>query len=231
MAKRIVFMPNLNSDTSDLYFEHLIDFEWVPGLAISQQQKSVMNLHAAAKTQIQVENILEVSTRSKGDLGRRLSAFNLKLGVNGLELSVEEIYQASKVFEAGGPYVDLIGLGALNAKRDPRIKESGNLIGFQFNGVRFPLADSPNFYDWLYIKALDGIPDLFEKIKKFDAFTDIAFNQSTLKPKKGGSFNSQARSICMYVTLGSRGDTQEFIKNFPGDIKGAQNKQISDTLF
>ena len=229
MAKRIVFMPNLNSDTSDLYFEHLVDFEWVPGLAISQQQKSVKNLHDAAKAQLKLENILEVSTRSKDDLGRKLSAFNLMLGFEGAKVSVEELYQASKVFEGGGPFTDLIGLGALNAKRDPRIKESGNLIGFQFNGDTFPLVDSPNFYDWLYVKALSQITDLHPEISSYQAFTDIAYNQSTIKPKRGNSFNSQARSISIWCTLSRQGTVNSFIHN--KNYLGETNKFLPGTLF
>jgi hypothetical protein len=229
LAKRIVFTPNFNADTSDLYLEHLVEFQWVPGLAMSQQQKSVKNLHAAAKSQLQVESVLEVSTRSTDDLGRRLSAFNLKLRLNGLEVSVEEIYQAAKVFENGGPFTDLIGLGALNAKRDPRIKESGNLIGFQFNGVRFPLADSPNFYDWLYVKALSENNDLHAEIRFYQAFTDIAFNQSTIKPKVGKSFNSQARSISIWSTLESQGNVQSFIQKI--DKLTDLPKFSSETLF
>lgn len=229
MAKRIVFTPNFNSDRSDLYFEHLVEFEWIPGLAISQQQKSVKNLHAAAKTHLHLENILEVSTRSTEDLGRKLSAFNLELTLDEFKVSVEEIYQASKVFEGGGPYVDLIGSGALNAKRDPRIKESGNLIGFQFKNASFPLADSPNFYDWLYVSALAENEELHAAINSFQAFTDIAFNQSTVKPKEGKSFNSQARSISIWCTMSKQGNVLRFVHNI--DELSEVKKFPPETLF
>ena len=229
LAKRIVFTPNFNADTSDMYLEHLVEFQWVPGLAKSQQQKSVKNLHDAAKAQLQLENILEVSTRSTDDLGRKLSAFNLMLIIEGAKVSVEELYQASKVFEGGGPFTDLVGLGALNAKRDPRIKESGNLIGFQFNGDTFPLADSPNFYDWLYVKALSKNKNLHEEIGSYQAFTDIAFSQSTLKPKEGKSFNSQARSISIWCTLSKQGNVNSFMQNL--DDLGKTKNLLPETLF
>ncbi len=229
MAKRIVFTPNSNANTSDLYVEHLVEFEWVPGLAISQQQKSVKNLHEAAKSELHLESILEVSTRSTDVIGRKLSAFNLTLSFEGAKVSVEEIYQASKVFEGGGPFTDLIGLGALNAKRDPRIKESGNLIGFEFEGTPFPLVDSPNFYDWLYVKAFSENHELHSEVSCFQAFTDIAFNQSTLKPKKGKSFNSQARSISIWCSLSKQGIVQSFIRNV--DDLSEVKKFIPDTLF
>ncbi len=229
LAKRIVFTPNFNESTNELFVEHLVEFEWVPGLAMSQQQKSVKNLHAAAKTQLKLDNILEVSTRSTDDLGRKLSAFNLKLVFDGAKVSVEELYQGSKVFEGGGPFTDLIGLGALNAKRDPRIKESGNLIGFEFEGTLFPLVDSPNFYDWLYVKALSENHELHSEVSCYQAFTDIAFNQSTLKPKKGKSFNSQARSISIWYTLDRRGETQDFIANITDLVE--PKRRPPETLF
>jgi hypothetical protein len=229
LAKRIVFTPNFNANTSELFVEHLVEFEWVPGLAMSQQQKSVKNLHAAAQAQLKLENILEVSTRSTDDLGRKLSAFNLMLSFEGAKVSVEELYQASKVFEGGGPFTELIGLGALNAKRDPRIKESGNLIGFQFDGASFPLADSPNFYDWLYVKALSENKHLHSEISPYQAFTDIAFNQSTLKPKKGKSFNSQARTISIWCAIAAQGSVQNFIQNV--DDMSEAKKDIRETLF
>jgi hypothetical protein len=231
LAKRIVFTPNFNANTSDLYVEHLVEFEWVPGLAMSQQQKSVKNLHNAAKSELHLESILEVSTRSTDVIGRKLSAFNLMLSFEGAKVSVEELYQASKVFEGGGPFTDLIGLGALNAKRDPRIKESGNLIAFQFEGTPFPLVDSPNFYDWLYVKALSENDELRAEVVSIQAFTDIAFNQSTLKPKKGKSFNSQARSISIWRTLASGDGIKGFLEKFPLDERLPEVVVSQETLF
>jgi hypothetical protein len=227
LAKRIVFTPNLKPNTTDLYVEHLVEFEWVPGLAMSQQQKSVKNLHEAAKSELHLESILEVSTRSTDVIGRKLSAFNLMLSFEAAKVSVEELYQASKVFEGGGPFTDLIGLGALNAKRDPRIKESGNLVGFEFEGTPFPLADSPNFYDWLYVKAFSENHELHSEVTCFQAFTDIAFNQSTLKPKRGKSFNSQARSIAIWCSLSNFGNIEQFTNNFSTTPEKTGNNQES----
>ncbi len=231
MAKRIVFTPNFKPNTTDLYVEHLVEFEWVPGLAMSQQQKSVKNLHDAAKSELDLERILEVSTRSTDVIGRKLSAFNLMLRFGEAKVSVEELYQGSKVFEGSGPFTDLIGLGALNAKRDPRIKESGNLIGFQLEGTRFPLSDSPNFYDWLYVKALSENNDLHAEVSSIQAFTDIAFNQSSLKPKNGKSFNSQARSISIWCTLASGDCIKSFLEKFPLDEQFPEVVVSQETLF
>ena len=60
MASRIVFLPTDKGDKS-LFKENLIEFEWVPGMAISQGTKSVNNLHASAKERLRVSKILEIS--------------------------------------------------------------------------------------------------------------------------------------------------------------------------
>ena len=86
MASRIIFLPNLNSN-NELFSEKLVNFEWVPGIAISQAKKSIRNLHEAAEQQIGLTNILEISTRSEVILGISLSAFNLLF--EGKNFSVE----------------------------------------------------------------------------------------------------------------------------------------------
>ena len=62
---------------------------------------------------------------------------------------MECAYQGSKVFERGGPYTDLYSVDVRTAKRDPRLKESGRLTGFLFEGFKFPLEPKTVFYDWL----------------------------------------------------------------------------------
>ena len=117
MAKRIVFLPTLASE-SLLFREVLVDFDWIPGMAISQARKSVTNLHSAILEQLGFRNVLEISTRSLSDLGIRLSAFNLQVAVNDYQTSVETVYQSSKVFKNGGPYLDLLHGPSVAAKQD-----------------------------------------------------------------------------------------------------------------
>jgi hypothetical protein len=105
MASRIIFLPNFISE-HELFQEKLVTFDWVPGIAISQAKKSIRNLHEAAGNQIGLTKILEISTRSEEILGISLSAFNLQF--ENKNFSVESAYQASKVFEKGGPYLDLL---------------------------------------------------------------------------------------------------------------------------
>ena len=202
MAKRMIFTPTALSEPN-LFNEILVDFTWVPGMAISQGQKSVSNLHTSAIRIQGINTILEISTRSLDPLGLAMSAFNLNLLQDGRKYPVEAVYQSSKVFRDGGPYLDLLSASSLDAKRDLRLKTSGDLIGFSFESQIWPISSAPNFYDYLYIRALLENERRIE-LNKFDAFSDLAFNQITIKPKMGKSFNCQARSAAIYISLTNR---------------------------
>lgn len=188
----------VNIVKQDSVIIHNIDFKWFPGYSIQQKQKSIKALHEVAiKTlKIPVDEIIEISSKSEIDLGVALSAFNLKTKTQkkGIEYSVESAFQSSKAFEKGGPFTEIMSFNSRKAKKDPRIKESGKLLYFEFYGNKFELSTGTAFYDWLYINVLLKNPLLCDKIMKYRAFTDIEFN-----PKK--SKNSQAFSIALFVSL------------------------------
>jgi hypothetical protein len=192
MAVRPIFIPK---EKSVGVFEKPIDFKWHAGMAASQKKKSIFELHEQAKKS-GANSVLEISSKSEVELGIQLSAFNLVITTrkHGKKLTVETAFQGSKVFERGGPYSDLYGLDSRAAKKDIRLKESGNLINFCFFGVDFPLVPRTYFYDWIYINALVQNESLAEEVKGFDAFSDIEFN-----PKK--SINCQAHSVALYRSL------------------------------
>ncbi len=193
MARRPVFIPDISGFP---YVQTIdIEFQWFAGFSQSQAQKSVASLHKAAK-KMEIYPILEISGKSKSALGVSLSAFDLPLGTQGSKtLSVECAYQGSKVFEDGGPYRDLYTVSSREAKTDPRLRNSGEVIGFDFLGERFPIEPQTAFYNWLYITALtQRDPPLAEKLQQFRGFSDIAFN-----PKR--SINCQARAVAIYVAL------------------------------
>lgn len=58
---------------------------------------------------------------------------------NNKEFSVETAFQSSKVFESGGPFLDLYEKTQKEAKKDLRIKSSGKLLYFQFSDRRWEL--------------------------------------------------------------------------------------------
>ncbi len=194
MAERPVFVPK--SIGPSLVWTHQVEFQWFPGMAISQAQKSITSLHASACTLLGVDDVLEISSKSKQPAGVKLSAFNLMIRTvkQEREFSVECAYQGSKVFESGGPFKDLLLKTSLEAKKDERLTTNGRLIKYSFFGVDWKLEPRTAFYDWLYINALHKQSELAEEVLKYRAFTDIAFN-----PER--SINCQAYAAALYVSL------------------------------
>jgi hypothetical protein len=204
-------------------------------MAISQKQRSIASLHEAATSLLDLRRVLEISSKSPDRLGVLLSAFNLpiKIGSRQRETPLECAFQASKVFTDGGPYEDILQMDARDAKRDPRLKSSGNLTGFRFEGADWPLEPQTAFYDWIYMRALRCQPDLTSQVKVFDAFTDIEFN-----PAK--SINCQAYSAALFLSLSKRNQMDqalsswsaflEILRGYPTN-NVRQNDQIQGRLF
>jgi hypothetical protein len=219
MASRIVFLPNFISE-HELFQEKLVTFDWVPGIAVSQAKKSIRNLHEAAGKQIGLTKILEVSTRSEVILGISLSAFNLQF--ENKNFSVESAYQASKVFEKGGPYLDLLNLSSTDAKTDLRLKNSGLLTGFRFEGEDFAVTSAPNFYDYLYIRSLLFFSDR-HLLKNYDEPEEMWSVVSTGVLTRGlqvGFPNAKMRGVCVarnmkYGELGRTEIISEPLSSYP----------------
>lgn len=209
MAKRPIFIPDRSGCLNVL--ERDVEFKWFPGLAKTQKQKSIESLHEAAKLE-GLYPVLEVSSKSDIYLGESLSAFNLMISTqrNKNTFSVESAFQSSKVFERGGPYVDLLNKSSMEAKKDIRLRDSGNLTGFCFFGKVFPLVPKTLFYDWIYINALNRNERLAKKVLGYEGFTDIEFN-----PKK--SINCQAFSVALFVSLSYSALLAEALKS-PADF-------------
>ena len=196
MARRLVFVP----DSGRPYVSELsLDFEQHSGSSIQQKQRSIASLHAAYVAKFPSSRVLEVSSKSERGLGVHLSAFNLMIEHPGRgSYSVECAFQASKVFEHGGPFVDLLNASSRAAKTDRRLRKSGELVGFKYFADEFPLEPKTYFYDWLYASALCRDEKLVEQVMMFDAFTDIEHN-----PER--SINCQARSVAKVVGLARAG--------------------------
>lgn len=200
MAEKKVFFID-----DECYFrEEIITYKYYPGFAVSQKQKSIKSLHDAVRLQYKSANVLEISTKSENDIGIKASAFNLKYYYNKIDenINIENVFQSSKVFRNGGPYRDLLYVSATEAKRDERLNNSGELIGFELNGEIWPLEPKSIFYDWLYISALKDNMELGRQLAQYDCFTDIEFNH-----KK--SINCQARSAAIFVSLYRKGILNE----------------------
>ena len=199
MANRPVYLPCTQGQA--LLTTVNVEFKWIAGMAVSQKQKSIRSLHAAAAER-NITKILEISSKSENILGVKLSAFNLPFVTpNGIKTTVENVFQASKVFQNGGPYLDLMGKSPKEAKIDPRLKSSGDLLEFCLEGEKWPTRPLTVFYDWLYLTALQQSPLLAEQLVAFEGFTDIEFN-----PER--SLNCQAASAALFVALTKRGELE-----------------------
>ncbi len=189
MTKRLVYFP---SSAKDKFVETKeIEFTWFPGFAVSQKQKSIHSLHEGIKRETNCSNILEISSKSPIPLGIQSSAFNLKINIDDINTTVESFFQGSKVFEGGGPFTDLYFKESIQAKKDTRLNENGELKYFEYKGETWKLEE--NFYSWVYLLGLYQNENISREIIKYDAFTDIEFN-----PKK--SHNCQANSAAIYTS-------------------------------
>lgn len=220
MAKRMYFISTPNNNK--MYEERFSEFKYYTGFAVSQKQKSIKSFHESILEKEPMLNILEVSTKSTTDIGILLSAFNLKFldEDSDNEYNLENIFQSSKVFENGGPYRDLLNVHPREAKKDERLKTSGNLKCFEYGTIVWELEPKTMFYDWIYIKALHRNEKLRKEILKYDAFTDIEFNHEK-------SINCQARSAAIYVSLARLGKVDEYLKDmdkfksiYDNEVKG-----------
>jgi len=115
MAERPVFIPENSLDEPRIIIKN-INFTWFPGKTKQQKQKSIQSLHSCANRE-GVKSILEISSKSESPLGVLLSAFNLTITTqrHKKSFSVETAFQGSKVFENGGPYLDLLKSSSLQA--------------------------------------------------------------------------------------------------------------------
>lgn len=186
MAKRPIFISEKKIIEID------IEFKWYPGFSIIQKQKSIRSLHDNFIKQHPKHKVLEVSTKSQEELGRNLSAFNLK---NKDGKTVEELYQIGKVFK-DDIQIDEDSYSNVQELRK-RIKSMESPIKyFKYENVIIDINPPTLFYDWLYIKVLLDNKELTKQLKDngFDSFTDIEFN-----PVK--QINCQARALAIYIFL------------------------------
>ena len=96
--------------------------------------------------------------------------------------------------EHAWPYTDIYKKTSIEAKKDIRLKNSGQLIAFHYSNRDWPIKPQTLFYDWLYLSALKQNPNLSEQLLEYNAFSDIEFNPSK-------SINCQAASAALYKSL------------------------------
>lgn len=223
MAKRPAFVAR--GEKGNLFKKDSFEFQWFPGFAVSQKQKSINEMHKSIKEKYPELKVLEISSKSPDNLGVSLSAFNLIIETkSNMKFSVETAFQASKVFEKDGPFTDLYYKTSKEAKKDSRLKNSGDLVNFKYFNRVFPLTPKTLFYNWLYVNTLVQNESLSSEVLEYDIFTDIEFN-----PNK--SINCQAEAVAVYVSLVNNNLLEkalESVENFKEIVYGEEEKEKKD---
>lgn len=204
MATRPIFVPR--GGTGPLIEEVPVDIKWSGGFAVSQKQKNIVALHQKA-LEMGISPVLEISTKSQEEVGRRLSAFNLKIDVHGVMKCLESVYQSSKVFAKSGRHEALMDLDPFQAKKEVRRLGQGPIIAFRFLGQEFPTDPVNAFYDWLYIRAILPHEKWIKENLHFAAYSDIEFTPSK-------SVNCQGRAVAEFHALSLRGEATKCVHDF-----------------
>lgn len=201
MAKRIIFETKLEKP----YFRKVEVETTFPNGWFYKPQLAIDKINDVYKIKTGAENNpLEVSSKSNNEIGKKLSAFNLK---NKDGLTVECLFQASKKFENGGPYLGLLNAPSNKSKKDNRLNNSGKLVAFVKDGKEYPLIPRTAFYDYLYISVLMENKDLWDEIDKNNAFSDVWFNPDE-------KINCQAEAVAIFKGLRQSGNLENTMKSY-----------------
>jgi hypothetical protein len=190
-------------------YEKEFTFNFYGGFSLSQKQKTIDSFHKEIADD-GINEILEISRKSKNPIGSSLSAFSLMLTIHNQKYPIECVYQSSKVFNHNIQFKEALNLTPSESKKLIKEKvENEKLIltGFNCFGVDFPITPTTIFYDYIYVMALYQNHEIASNVVDFYCFTDVEFNH-----KK--QFASQARSCAIYKYLHDHDLVEETI----GDI-------------
>lgn len=226
-TKRVYFSPTPIGSEQD-FEEKVISFIWERGMSSSQRMKSMNNMHTAILLENPNAKILEVSRVSSHPLGKSLSAWELQLDGEAVEL----IFQLSKVYE-GEKRLDYQGAKP-NIKQ--QIRDQGldklQVIRFEYQGATFETKPWSYFYDWIYIMALRSFiknhqeaQQMWNSFKQYNVFTDIYFNQK-IPYSTVGPYNCQARSCAIFQKLSTLHEVNGFIANPKAYADGIYPKEL-----
>jgi hypothetical protein len=134
------------------------------------------------------ELILECS--SKGDI--RYSAFGAEVEMFGKTATIEEHYQLSKRFIGDNGYL-IAATSVYDIKGKNAPLRDREMFCIEVAGMSFPVEFREEFYKLMWLKYLDGNPDLVAYANHFADFNDIF---------KGKSIICQADCIRQYIKQG-----------------------------
>ena len=147
MSERPVFEPKAEGEI--LVEDHKIEFTWHPGFSKEQKQKSIKSLHLEAKKKKNLDNILEVSTKSEINLVDLLNELvnlfqkeDLKIIISSRSKKINFTCDEIKIRQV---FVNLIN-NAYEAKKESnsceieiRLRKTKNAVILNFidNGIGF----------------------------------------------------------------------------------------------
>ena len=208
MAERPVFLPK---NSWPFYTTEEVSFKWYAGFALIQKRRNIEGIHEAYLTLHPQARLLEASSKSANPFGESLSPFYLEGELDGRKYPVECIFQASKVFQKGGPFPQLLDMPAVKAKTTSLTKSAGPLLYYEYAGERWPLDPRGWLFNYIYLKALQGHPEKLAEIEGYTGFTDVA-----MSPK--GS-TCQAEALAMALGLRHKGLFDEALASIPDFLR------------
>lgn len=217
-AEHPVFMVRKQADGSLALEERTFHFNFAPGLSPTQKKKNIIALQAVAKKEAGLKNILEISSKSEDEIGRKLGAFSLTLTIKEGEYFLESIFQGSKILKnpvtdkQEGPFPNIFKEAAHNARKQIEGYQEENkldIYGYYLDKVHYPSGPGSVFYDWLYLRALIQHETWIKEDLHghYDAYTDIEYN-----PKS--RIACQARSFAIAQILISRQELHKAANDF-----------------
>ena len=179
--------------------EQPVTFTWIKG----SKRQNIRAVHDAVHTTDPDVSILEVSSASVQPEGEGVSSLRLLLHLDSVaqDVPISTVFEATKVFEHGGPFADLLTCEPPKVHKDTRLRTSGELLRYSLEGNEYPTEPyMDSFFEWLYCRALKQFPEKAEPLSRYNAFSDIAAAADSKK-----YYGDSSRAAAIYVGLAAAG--------------------------
>lgn len=153
-----------------------------------------------------------------------LSAFNLKIFIPsvGKDVSVENIFQGSKVYSNCKDLIDLYFVD--QGKKDIRLTRRKCPGYYFFDNKRHDVNNHGSFYNMVFIYRRWNSKNLANTLLQYDVFTDIELNPQS-------SDCCQAKAAAIYVGKNKVCNNQEIVNSVYLNIYGLQNDYKSGLIY
>ena len=179
--------------------EQPVTFTWIKG----SKRQNIRAVHDAVHTTDPDVSILEVSSASVQPEGEAVSSLRLLLHLDSVaqDVPISTVFEATKVFEHGGPFADLLTCEPPKVHKDTRLRTNGELLRYSLEGNEYPVEPYPDsFFEWLYCRALKQFPEKAAQLSRYNAFSDIAAAADSKK-----YYGDSSRAAAIYVGLAAAG--------------------------